>query len=74
MLKWFDRTFGKTPEEGGRLVIDAAVVKGAETLGKFLSEAKLLGESGHWGSPTLLSPKLPLKILYRVFSGSELTK
>jgi hypothetical protein len=43
MLKWFDRIFGRTPEEGGRLVIDAAVVKGADTHGKFLSEAKLFG-------------------------------
>jgi retinol dehydrogenase-12 len=41
-VKLFDRFIGKTPEEGRRLLIDAAVVKGAETHGKYLSEAKLV--------------------------------
>jgi retinol dehydrogenase-12 len=36
-VKLFDRFIGKTPEEGRRLLIDAAVVKGAETHGKYLS-------------------------------------
>lgn len=41
-VKLFDRFIGRTLEEGGRLLIDAAVVKGAETHGKYLSEAKLV--------------------------------
>lgn len=40
-IKTFDRVFGRTPEEGGRLLLDAAVVKGAESHGKYLSEAKI---------------------------------
>jgi hypothetical protein len=40
-IQTFDRVLGRTPEEGGRLLIDAAVVKGAESHGKYLSEANL---------------------------------
>lgn len=40
-IQTFDRVLGRTPEEGGRLLIDAAIVKGVETHGKYLSEAKL---------------------------------
>jgi retinol dehydrogenase 12 len=35
------RILVRTPEEGGRLLIDAAVVKGPETHRLYLSEAKL---------------------------------
>ncbi|RDL30819.1 uncharacterized protein BP5553_10164 [Venustampulla echinocandica] len=37
-----DRIVGRTSDEGGRLLIDAAVVKGSETHGKYLSEARLV--------------------------------
>jgi len=40
-IQTFDRVLGRSREEGGRLLIDAAVVKGAESHGKYLSEAKL---------------------------------
>jgi retinol dehydrogenase-12 len=40
--KLFDKFIGRTPEEGGRLLIDAAVVKGEETHGKYLNETKLV--------------------------------
>ncbi|KAE8441520.1 hypothetical protein EG329_004866 [Mollisiaceae sp. DMI_Dod_QoI] len=39
-IQSFDRVVGRTPEEGGRLLIDAAVVKGKDTHGKYLSEAR----------------------------------
>lgn len=42
IVQTFDKVIGRTPAEGGRLLIDAAVVKGAETHGKYLSEAKLV--------------------------------
>jgi retinol dehydrogenase-12 len=41
IIQIFDRIVGRTPEEGGRLLIDAAVVKGEDTHGKYLSEAKV---------------------------------
>jgi retinol dehydrogenase-12 len=41
-VKLFDKFIGRTPEKGGRLLIDAAVVKGEETHGKYLSEAKMV--------------------------------
>jgi retinol dehydrogenase-12 len=40
-LQRFDRLVGRTPNEGGRLVMDGAVVKGRDTHGKYLSEAKV---------------------------------
>jgi NAD(P)-dependent dehydrogenase (short-subunit alcohol dehydrogenase family) len=40
-IQTFDRVVGRTPEGGGRLLIDAAAVKGLETHGKYLSEARL---------------------------------
>lgn len=40
-IQTFDRVLGRTSGEGGRLLIDAAVVKSGETHGKYLSEAKL---------------------------------
>ena len=42
MFQVFDSIVGRTPEEGGRLLIDAAVVKRSEAHGKYLSEAKLV--------------------------------
>lgn len=36
----FDKIIGRTVEEAARLVLDAAVIKGSETHGKYLSEAK----------------------------------
>ncbi|KUJ17313.1 putative 3-oxoacyl-reductase [Mollisia scopiformis] len=44
-IQTFDRVVGRTPEEGGRLLIDAAVVKGENTHGKYLSEAKVTNMS-----------------------------
>lgn len=41
-LQIFDAIIGWTVEEGGRLVIDAAFVKGKETHGCYLSEAKVI--------------------------------
>jgi retinol dehydrogenase 12 len=41
-MQRFDRILGRTPEEGGRLVMDGAVVKGNDTQGKYLSEAKVV--------------------------------
>ena len=41
-LQRFDRLVGRTPEEGGRLVMDGAIVKGEDTHGKYLSEAKVV--------------------------------
>jgi len=41
-LQRFDRLLGRTPEEGGRLVMDGAVVKGKDTHGKYLSEANVV--------------------------------
>ena len=41
-LQRFDRLLGRTPDEGGRLVMDGAVVKGRDTHGKYLSEAKVV--------------------------------
>jgi hypothetical protein len=41
-VKLFDRFIRRTPEGGGGLLIDAVVVKEAETPGKYLSEAKLI--------------------------------
>jgi retinol dehydrogenase-12 len=40
-IQAFDKWVGRTPEEGGRLLIDAAVVKDADTHGKYLSETKV---------------------------------
>jgi hypothetical protein len=40
-IQTYGRVVGRTPEEGGRLLIDAAVVKGVDTHGKYLGEAKL---------------------------------
>ncbi len=40
-IQSFDRVVGRTPEEGGRLLVDAAVVKGKDTHGKYLSEARV---------------------------------
>jgi retinol dehydrogenase 12 len=40
-LQTFDRILGRTPEEGGRPSIDAAIVKGPEIHGKHPSEAKV---------------------------------
>ncbi|KAH7324070.1 putative 3-oxoacyl-reductase [Rhexocercosporidium sp. MPI-PUGE-AT-0058] len=42
IIQGFDRVVGRTREEGGLLLMDAAVVKGPETHGKYLSEAKLV--------------------------------
>lgn len=42
IIQGFDQVVGRTREEGGLLLMDAAVVKGAETHGKYLSEAKLV--------------------------------
>lgn len=42
IIQGFDRFIGRTREEGGLLLMDAAVVKGADTHGKYLSEAKLV--------------------------------
>jgi retinol dehydrogenase-12 len=41
LIQQFDRYVGRTSEEGGRLVVDAAVVKATDTHGMFLSEAKV---------------------------------
>lgn len=41
IIQGFDRIVGRTREEGGRLLIDAAVVKGRDTHGMYLSEAKV---------------------------------
>lgn len=41
-LQRFDRILGRTPEEGGRLVMNGAVIQGKDTHGKYLSEAKLV--------------------------------
>jgi len=40
-IQLFDRFIGRKPKEGGRLVMDAALAKGSNTHGKYLSEAKL---------------------------------
>ncbi|PVH76571.1 putative 3-oxoacyl-reductase [Cadophora sp. DSE1049] len=45
IIQGFDRFIGRTREEGGLLLMDAAVVKGRETHGKYLSEAKLVDVS-----------------------------
>jgi retinol dehydrogenase 12 len=41
-LQFFDRILGRTPEEGGRLVMDGVVIKGRNSHGKYLSEAKIV--------------------------------
>ena len=41
-IQTFDSVIGRTPEEGGRLLIDAAVLKGADSHGRYLSEARLI--------------------------------
>ena len=41
-LQCFDRLLGRTREEGGRLVMDGAVVKRKDTHGKYQSEARLV--------------------------------
>lgn len=42
VIQMFDRVIGRTPPEGARLLLDAALVKGKESHGKYLSEAKLI--------------------------------
>lgn len=42
VFQLMDKIVGRTPEEGGRLLVDAAVVKGSESHGKYLSEARLV--------------------------------
>lgn len=42
VFQFADRIIGRTPEEAGRLLIDAAMVKRSESHGKYLSEAKLV--------------------------------
>jgi retinol dehydrogenase 12 len=37
-----DKIIGRTVEEGGRLLIDAAVVQEDSTHGKYLSESKVV--------------------------------
>jgi len=41
-MQIFDALTGRTAEEGGRLVIDAAFLKGRDTHGCYLSEAKVV--------------------------------
>jgi NAD(P)-dependent dehydrogenase (short-subunit alcohol dehydrogenase family) len=53
-LQRFDRILGRTPDEGGRLVMDGAVVKGSDTHGKYLSEAKLVESVGTFSSQSCL--------------------
>lgn len=48
IIQTFDRVVGRTPEEGGRLLIDAAVVKGEDTHGQYLSEAKITKYITRW--------------------------
>ncbi|CZR56755.1 related to enoyl-CoA hydratase/isomerase [Phialocephala subalpina] len=50
LIQTFDRVMGRTPDEGGRLLIDAAVVKGRGTHGLYLSEAKVTNMSAFVGS------------------------
>ncbi|KAH8697818.1 putative 3-oxoacyl-reductase [Talaromyces proteolyticus] len=40
-LQTFDRIVGRTPDEGARLLLDAALVQSSTTHGKFLSENKI---------------------------------
>jgi retinol dehydrogenase-12 len=42
VFQFMDKVVGRTPEEGGRLLIDAAMVKGSESHGQYMSEAKLV--------------------------------
>lgn len=42
MIRIFDHVIGRTREEGGRLLMDAATVKGFTTHGQYLSEARLI--------------------------------
>lgn len=42
VVRIMDWLLAWTPQEGGRLLIDAAVVKGKESHGKYLSEAKIV--------------------------------
>jgi len=40
-IQMFDRLIGRTREEGGRLLMDAAFVKGETTHGQYISEARV---------------------------------
>ncbi len=42
LIRTFDQVIGRTREEGGRLLMDAAFVQGKSTHGKYLSEAKVV--------------------------------
>ncbi|KAH8800389.1 putative 3-oxoacyl-reductase [Xylogone sp. PMI_703] len=42
LIQFFDRVIGRTSTEGGRLLMDAAFVKGKDTHGLYLSEAKVV--------------------------------
>lgn len=47
IMQWWPvkRLFSRTPEQGGRGMVNAAVVKGVESHGKYMSECKIREES-----------------------------
>ena len=48
----FDRVVGRTLEEGGWLVLDAASVKGSDAHGEYLSDARLTEYADHDSNDT----------------------
>ena len=41
LIRKFDRYMGRTVEQGADLVLDAAIVKGPESHGQYMSEGKI---------------------------------
>jgi len=45
MIKAFSASLGRSPEDGAKCVLDAAIVKGDESHGRYLSEAAIKDEA-----------------------------